>query len=253
MNAQRNSDSEKKILEIKSLSKRFSNDVLAINELNLEVNSGEIYCMLGANGAGKTTTVNIIFNFLQPTSGEVLVNGINTDKEPLKAKQHLAYVSENVALYENFTAIQNLDFFSKVGGKKKYTAKDYSQILNSVGLPEEAFNRRLKTFSKGMRQKCGIAIAIAKDADLIVLDEPTSGLDPVSGREFLDILKKLKSEGKAILMTTHDIFRAKEISDKIGIMLKGNLVKEIYYDEIKSIDLEQIYIEYVSTRSLTSL
>lgn len=238
-----------KILEAANLSKRYDNGVLAVNKLNLSVDRGEIYCMLGANGAGKTTTVNMIFNFIPPTDGNIFVNEIDVDKDPISAKKYLAYVSENVMLYDNFTAIQNLDFFSRLGGKKDYSQDDYFKILHRVGLPEEAFSRRLKTFSKGMRQKCGIAIAIAKDADLIVLDEPTSGLDPKSGREFLNILGELRDEGKGIFMTTHDIFRAKEIANKVGIMLKGNLAIEMNSEEIQKQDLEKIYLEYVHVQN----
>jgi ABC-2 type transport system ATP-binding protein len=238
-------ESNFKMLEIIDLSKKYNESVLAVNKLNMHINRGQIYCMIGANGAGKTTTVNMIFNFIPPTSGKILVNGIDVDNDPLSAKRHLAFVSENVMLYENFSAIQNLDFFSKIGGQRNYSKNDYFNILRRVGLQEEAFNRRLKTFSKGMRQKCGIAIAIAKNADLIVLDEPTSGLDPKSGREFIDILYELRDENRAILMTTHDIFRAKEIADKVGIMLKGSLVMEMKSNEIKNVDLEKIYMDYV--------
>lgn len=233
------------MLEITGLRKEFENGIVAVKDLTLRVAPGEIYCMLGANGAGKTTTVNLIFNFINPTSGVIRVNGVDVYKEPLRAKQHLAYVSENVMLYENFTALQNLDFFSRIGGVSTYSKKDYERILAKVGLPPEANNRRIKTFSKGMRQKCGIAIAISKNADVIILDEPTSGLDPRSGMEFMQILEDLRQENKAILMTTHDIFRAKRISNKVGIMLNGDLVKEITDDDLNDIDLEKLYLEYI--------
>lgn len=233
------------MLRVKGVTKVFDETVKAVNELTLEVNRGEVYCMLGANGAGKTTTINLILNFIEPNNGEVFVNDINVLKDPLEAKKYMAYVSENVMLYENFTAVQNLDFFSKLGGKKNYTKENYKQILNRVGLQEEFHRKRLKTFSKGMRQKSGIAIAIAKDADLILLDEPTSGLDPKSGREFLNILGELRKENKAIFMTTHDIFRAKEIADRLGIMVEGNLVTEMNRQEIQKSNLEEVYMKYV--------
>ncbi len=124
-------------------------------------------------------------------------------------------------LYGNFTARQNLDFFAKLGGKPDLTKEDYYQVMRRVSLQEKAFEQRLKTFSKGMRQKLGISIAIIKDAPAILLDEPTSGLDPKAAEEFLEILGELKKEGKAILMSTHDIFRAKEIGDRVGIMKEG--------------------------------
>lgn len=233
------------MLEINNLCKRFDNGIMAVNHLNLKINPGEIYCMLGANGAGKTTTVNLIFNFINPTDGYIKVNDIDVYLEPLKAKKHLAYVSENVILYDNFTALQNLDFFTRISGNDSCSKEKYEQILERVGLPKEANNRRIKTFSKGMRQKCGIAIAIAKNADVIILDEPTSGLDPRSGMEFMQILRELRNENKAVLMTTHDIFRAKMISNKVGIMSQGVLLKEISEEELGQIDLEELYLEYI--------
>ena len=233
------------MLKVQNVTKVFDVTVKAVNALTLEVNRGEIYCMLGANGAGKTTTINLILNFIEPNAGDIMVNEINVLRDPLEAKKYMAYVSENVMLYENFTALQNLDFFSKLGGKKNYSKDDYKKILNRVGLQEEFHRKRLKTFSKGMRQKSGIAIAIAKDADLILLDEPTSGLDPKSGREFLNILDELRKENKAIFMTTHDIFRAKEIADRLGIMVQGSLVREMDRGEIEKSNLEKVYMKYV--------
>lgn len=234
------------MLEIKGVYKEYDNHIMAVKNLNLYINPGEIYCMLGANGAGKTTTVNMIFNFVYPTKGIIYANGIDVSKEPLKAKQKLAYVSENVMLYNNFTALQNLNFFARISGNKNYTLADYEKMLLRVGLPIESNNRRIKTFSKGMRQKCGIAIAISKNADIIILDEPTSGLDPRSGMEFMKILEELRDEGKTIFMTTHDIFRAKKIANKVGIMLKGTLVKEVSQKELLNIDLEQLYMDYIA-------
>jgi ABC-2 type transport system ATP-binding protein len=233
------------MLKIQGVTKVFDETVKAVNNLSLEVKRGEVYCMLGANGAGKTTTINLILNFIEPNSGQIFVNDIDVMRDPLAAKKHVAFVSENVVLYENFTAMQNLDFFSKLGGQKNYTKDDYHKILSRVGLDAAFHRKRLKTFSKGMRQKAGIAIAIAKNADLILLDEPTSGLDPKSGREFLNILGELRKENKAILMTTHDIFRAKEIADRLGIMVQGSLVKEMDRQEIEATNLEEVYMKYV--------
>ena len=164
----------------------------------------------------------------------------------MEAKKHLAYVSENVELYRNFTARQNLEFFTKLGGKKKVTRDELDATLSRVGLPEESFKRRVKTFSKGMRQRLGIAIAIMKGADAVLLDEPTSGLDPKGGADFLNLLRELKSEGKAIFMSTHDIFRAKEIADRIGILVQGSLVRELSRQEIETEDLEALYLRYVA-------
>ena len=234
------------VLEADKLTKRYEDGVLALDELSFTIESSQIYAMLGANGAGKTTTINLFLNFIEPTSGEARVKGIVTHKEPLLAKEQIAYVSENVMLYQNFTAMQNLDYFAKLGGKKDYKRDDYRDVLLRVGLQEEAHNKRLKGFSKGMRQKCGIAIAILKDAPAILLDEPTSGLDPKAGFEFIQLLDKLRSEGKAILMSTHDIFRAREIADTVGIMNQGKLVMQAGKEELSDKDLEQLYMKYMA-------
>jgi ABC-2 type transport system ATP-binding protein len=242
----------KPILKADDLSKRYEDGVLALDHLNLNVRAGEVYCLLGANGAGKTTTINLFLNFIPPTTGTCYINGVDVTKDPLEAKKYVAFVSENVMLYGNFTARQNLDFFAKLGGKTALSKDAYYQVMRRVSLQEKAFEQRVKTFSKGMRQKLGISIAIIKDAPAILLDEPTSGLDPKAAEEFLEILAELKSEGKAIFMSTHDIFRAKEIGDRVGIMKEGRLVLERTREELQFEDLVKIYIDYMKSEPLTA-
>ena len=236
----------KPMLEAVHLTKQYEDKLLALDDLNFEVRPGEIFAMLGGNGAGKTTAINIFLNLIEPTSGEAKINGIASHVDPLNAKKSVAFVSENVMLYPEFTAIQNLDFFVRLGGKTNYSKKDYEDVLVRVGLQEDAHNKKLKGFSKGMRQKSGIAIAILKDSPAILLDEPTSGLDPKAGIEFMRLLDELRDDGKAILMSTHDIFRAKEIADTIGIMNNGKLVMKKSRNEIKNEDLEKLYVEYMA-------
>jgi ABC-2 type transport system ATP-binding protein len=238
------------ILKTDDLSKRYEDGVLAVDHLNLNIYPGEVYCLLGANGAGKTTTINLFLNFIPPTTGTCYVNGIDVTKDPLEAKKYVSFVSENVMLYGNFTARQNLDFFAKLGGKTNLKKNDYYQVMRRVSLQEKAFEQRVKNFSKGMRQKLGIAIAIIKDAPALLMDEPTAGLDPKAAEEFLAILGQLKSEGKAILMSSHDIFRAKEIGDRVGIMKEGRLVMERTREELQHEDLVKIYIDYMKSEPL---
>ena len=238
------------ILKADDLSMRYEDGVLAVDHLNLSIYPGEVYCLLGANGAGKTTTINLFLNFIPPTTGTCFINGIDVTKDPLEAKKYVAFVSENVMLYGNFTARQNLDFFAKLGGKTALVKNDYYQVMRRVSLQEKAFDQRVKNFSKGMRQKLGISIAIIKDAPAILLDEPTSGLDPKAATEFLEIMAELKNEGKAILMSTHDIFRAKEIGDRVGIMKEGRLVMERTRQELQYEDLVKIYIDYMKSEPL---
>jgi ABC-2 type transport system ATP-binding protein len=148
-------------------------------------------------------------------------------------------------LYGSFTARQNLDFFGRLGGRNGLTREHCDSVLARVGLQEDAFDRRVKLFSKGMRQKVAIATVILKDAPAILLDEPTSGLDPQAAAEFIRTLIELRSEGKAILMSTHDIFRAKEVADRVGILKKGRKVMERTREELENEDLQALYLEYV--------
>jgi ABC-2 type transport system ATP-binding protein len=234
------------MIQAVNLSKRYEDGVLALDGLNLKVHAGEIYAMLGGNGAGKTTAIHLFLNFIEPTAGEVRIAGIDSEKDPLAAKEQVAFVSENVSLYPNFTAIQNIEYFTRIGGRTELARKNYEQVLTRVGLAADAFDKRLRGFSKGMRQKCGLAIAILKDAPAILLDEPTSGLDPKAGLEFVSLLEDLREEGKAILMSTHDLFRAKEVADRIGIMNNGVLVAERTREELRNENLEEIYVSYMA-------
>lgn len=236
------------MLETKDLTKKYEDGLLAVDHLNLKVEPGEIFCLFGANGAGKTTTINILLGFIPPTEGAAFIEGVDVVKEPLKSKDYVSFVSENVMLYDNFTAFQNINYFAKLAGKRNLTKADYSQVLNRVGLQEEAFNMRTKKYSKGMRQKLGIAIAMIKDAPNIILDEPTAGLDPKSGQEFLKLLLELRDKGKSIFMSSHDIFRAKLIADRVAFMLKGKLVMLKTKKELEGEDLNQLYVEYMEER-----
>ncbi|HUU45946.1 MAG TPA: ABC transporter ATP-binding protein [Acidobacteriota bacterium] len=238
------------LLEAVNLTKRYEDGVLALDHINFAIRGGEVFAMLGGNGAGKTTAINLFLNLIEPTDGEARIDGIVTHKEPLRAKERVAFVSENVMLYQNFTAVQNLDFFARLGGKTGYTRDDYRDVLLRVGLAEDAHNKRLKGFSKGMRQKCGIAIAILKDAPAILLDEPTSGLDPKAGRDFLGLLDEIRAEGKAILMSTHDIFRAREIADSVAIMDDGRIIMQEAASALGGRDLEDIYMQYMGGHRL---
>jgi len=233
------------MLETINLTKRYEDGQVAVDRLTFKVEPGEIFCLFGANGAGKTTLINLFLNFLPPTEGTALIEGIDVTKEPLRSKDYVSFVSENVTLYGNFTAFQNLDYFSKLAGKRGLTKADYAAALKSVGLQEEAFDSRTRTYSKGMRQKLGLAVALLKDAPNILLDEPTSGLDPKSGREFLHLLTDMRDRGKSILMSTHDIFRAKLIADRVGFMKRGRLVMLKTRAELAGEDLTELYIQYM--------
>ena len=231
------------MLIAENLSKTYG-DYKALNNLNLKLNKGEIFALLGQNGAGKSTTINIFLGFVKPTEGVAKINGISVVDHPEETKKFIAYIPETVLLYPNLTGIENLKFFSSLAGFD-YDNEALTNFLSKAGLQSDAHHNRLGGYSKGMRQKVGIAIAIAKKAKVLLLDEPTSGLDPKASNEFSEILKELASEGTTIFMATHDIFRAKEVADRIGIMKRGNLISEINADEISANELEKLYLQTV--------
>ena len=231
------------MLIAENLSKIYG-DYKALNNLNLKLNEGEIFALLGQNGAGKSTTINIFLGFVKPTKGAAKINGISVVDRPEETKKFIAYIPETVLLYPNLTGVENLKFFSSLAGFD-YDNEALTNFLSKAGLQSDAHHNRLGGYSKGMRQKVGIAIAIAKKAKVLLLDEPTSGLDPKASNEFSEILKELASEGTTIFMATHDIFRAKEVADRIGIMKRGNLISEINADEISANELEKLYLQTV--------
>jgi len=233
------------MLRAVDLSKNYNGSV-ALDTLNLNIEAGEIYCLLGANGAGKTTTINLFLNFVDPTSGQALINGLDVTREPLETKRFLAYIPEQVNLYKNLSGLENLEYFSALAGQDKYSKDELRQFLIDAGLQADAVNKRISGYSKGMRQKVGIAIATAKKAKVLLLDEPTSGLDPKASNEFSELLKKLSGQGCAVLMATHDLFRAKESGTRVGIMKHGKLLTEMTTDEIGHADLERIYLEHMT-------
>lgn len=231
------------MLEAINLTKKYGQHS-ALNSLNLNIGEGEIFALLGQNGAGKTTTINLFLGFIEPTSGEARINGISVAEHPQEIKQYLAYIPETVMLYPNLTGIENLEYFSALAGFD-YSKNELRGLLATAGLQSQAFDQKLAGYSKGMRQKVGIAIAVAKKAKILLLDEPTSGLDPKASNEFSEIIKTLAAQGTAILMATHDIFRAKEVASRIGIMKEGTLQSVIDAASISANELEALYLKTV--------
>lgn len=234
------------MLQAIDLTKRYEDGHVALDRLTLDVGPQQIYCLLGANGAGKTTTINLFLGFIPATAGSARVAGVDVARDPLGARRRAAYLPENVMLYGAFTARQNLQFFARLSGRSDLTRDALYSAMRDAGLPESAYEKRVSAFSKGMRQKLGLAIAIARQADVLLLDEPTSGLDPQATAEFKAVLSRLRSDGKTVLMSTHDIFRSREIADRVGIMRAGRLVAELARDEFLREDLERLYLNYMS-------
>ena len=232
------------LLEARGLSKDYG-DTRALDSLDLAIAPGEVYCLLGPNGAGKTTTINLFLGFVAPSGGQALVSGLDVSTHDRETKQQLAYIPEQVMLYRNLSGLENLEYFAALGGRGSPGRERLADILVEAGLERDAVDRRVSDYSKGMRQKVGIAIAMAKEAAVLLLDEPTSGLDPKASNEFSALVERLRERGVAVLMATHDLFRAKDTGTRVGIMRYGRLVTELSTDEIGHADLERIYLEHM--------
>lgn len=232
------------MLQTQALSKQFG-ATRALDGVTLRVEPGEIYCLLGANGAGKTTLVNVFLNFVEPSQGQALVDGLDVTREPLATKQRLAYIPEQVMLYGTLSGLENLRYFAALATGRKAPRDELLGLLARVGLDATAAERRVATYSKGMRQKVGIAIALAKNAKALLLDEPTSGLDPKASAEFSQLLRDARDQGVAVLTTTHDLFHAKQTGTRIGIMRQGQLVAEMRSQDLSHADLEALYLEHM--------
>lgn len=197
-----------------------------LRQLNLHIRPGEIFALLGANGAGKTTLLSLLLGFLAPLSGRVRVQGIDPIAQPAEARRHLAYIPENVALYENLSARENIAYLLDLAGQNE-GRDEIERALTAAGLDAGAFDRRVGGFSKGMRQKVAIGLALARKVPALLLDEPTSGLDPQATTEFNRLLGLLREQGVATLMVTHDLLSVADVADRIGFLDAGRLVEEV--------------------------
>lgn len=231
------------MLEACSLTKDYG-AARAVDSVSLRVAPGEVFCLLGANGAGKTTMVKMFLGLVRPTAGRALVGGLDALERTLEARRLLAYIPEQISLYPSLSGVENLEYFSALGGVAKSRA-ELEAALSGAGLPQDAVHRPLSSYSKGMRQKVAVAMAVAKEAKALVLDEPTSGLDPQAANELSRLIRALAAGGAAVLMVTHDLFHAKETGTRVGIMKAGRLVETLGTAELGHADLEKLYLEHM--------
>ena len=231
------------MIELSNVTKQYKSSN-ALNGLSLEIKQGQIYALVGSNGAGKTTTINLLLGFLYPTAGEVSLDGLSPYDNKEAISQRVAYIPENVSLYPYLTGLENLDYFCSLAGVKK-SNNDLLEILTRCGLQSDFHQKKVSEYSKGMRQKVGIAIAYAKKAKVLLLDEPASGLDPSASNELTALLKQLASEGATVLMASHDLFRVRETADRIGILKQGKLVEELDAEGVSANRLEEMYLQYM--------
>ncbi len=211
------------ILEVKDLVKKYG-DFTAVNGISFEIKEGEIFSLLGPNGAGKTTTISMLSTLFFPTSGEATIGGHSVTHDPMAVRNLIGVVPQELALYDDLTARENLNFWGQMyglSGKSLKTRVD--EVLEQIGLADKARNR-IKTYSGGMKRRVNIGVGLLHKPRLLFMDEPTVGIDPQSRRAILDSVKALNQQGMTVLYTTHYMEEAEEISDRVGIIDHGELI-----------------------------
>lgn len=232
------------LLEAQKLRKCYGQTV-ALDGLDLSVGSGEVVALLGGNGAGKSTTLGLFLGFIKPTSGSATVAGHSVTTHPEQARACLGYLPEVVHLYPVFTGMETLSYFNDAAGRPPLTRDAAKAALAQVGLEDKAHDRRVAEYSKGMRQKLGLAISLAKNASALLLDEPLSGLDPNAANDLVGLVRSIAEQGTSVLMVTHDIFRAQQMADRIGIMKRGHLVDVVDAKQMNASDIEALYVHHL--------
>ncbi len=214
------------VIELANLTKKYGT-FTAVNNLNLTIGKGEIFGLLGPNGAGKSTTILMMLGLTDPTAGMVKVCGINSTTHPIEVKRKVGYLPDDVGFYDDRTGIENLVYTGELNGltRKEAYAKA-EELLVRVGLEVDT-KKKTGKYSRGMRQRLGLADVLIKQPEVIILDEPTSGLDPSGVREFMDLILQLSREhGLTVLFSSHHLHQVQQVCDRVGIFVSGNLLAE---------------------------
>ncbi|WP_375194990.1 ABC transporter ATP-binding protein [Sphingobium sp.] len=211
-----------------------------LDQLCLRVSARTIYALLGGNGAGKSTTLSVLLGFTKPDAGHVRVDGFDPTVQSDTVRKRIAYLPENVALYEHLTAVENADYLLALSGERTSRSAIVG-AFEAAGLQERAWDQRLGGFSKGMRQKVAIAVALLREVPVLLLDEPTSGLDPRATADFNRLLLTVRDRGTAILMVTHDLMSAVDVADRIGFIDGGRIVDEVAAQDAGRFDLRALH------------
>ncbi|WP_164110705.1 MULTISPECIES: ABC transporter ATP-binding protein [Sphingobacterium] len=214
------------IIQLKGLSKHYK-DKIAVDNLSLDIHKGEIFGLLGPNGAGKTTTILMLLGLVEPTSGEAYVCGQHTTRHPIRVKQRVGYLPDNLGFYDNMSALENLTFVGRLNGLTEMESENKAmKLLDVVGLKSNAL-WKTGTFSRGMKQRLGLADVLIKSPEVIILDEPTLGIDPSGVREFLDLIKQLnKEQNLTVLLSSHHLHHVQQVCDRVGIFVDGRLLAQ---------------------------
>lgn len=245
-------------VELKDVTKRY-NEIVAVNNLNLTIETGEIFGLLGPNGSGKSTTLKMLTGLVEPTAGSVMVLGLDVQKKPVEVKQLVGYVPEAANIYEFLTGIEYLDFIADIYGvsadEKKQRITEYLKALQLEGREGDMIN----SYSDGMKKKISLISAFLHKPKLLLLDEPLNALDPRSARIVKDYLHELKGQGVTTIMSTHVLEIAEAICDRIGIMNQGNILALGNMDELRQkaslpkSGLEDIFLKLTGTEDLRAV
>jgi len=242
------------VIRTEELTKRYGKQT-AVDRLSLEVTEGEVFGFLGPNGAGKTTTMLMLLGLTEPTSGTVRVCGYDPARDPLKVKELIGYLPENVGFYEDMDARQNLRYIARLNRVPDMVSTGrIDRLLDQVDLAKES-DKKVGSYSKGMRQRLGIAEVLVKEPKVLFLDEPTIGLDPDGTNRMLDLIRGLSRKRRmTIFFSSHLLEQVQRISDRIGIMIRGKLVaagplaelaqRSLGLEAGESYTLEEIYMKY---------
>lgn len=214
-----------------------------LDGLSLRVPARSITALLGGNGAGKSTTLSALLGFARARSGTIMVDGIDPGAAPDAVRRRVAYLPENVALYEHLTAVENADYLLALSDGRHGRAA-ITSALSAAGLQRDAWDQRLGGFSKGMRQKVAIAMALLREVPVLLLDEPTSGLDPRATADFNNLLIEVRDRGTAVLMVTHDLLSAADVADRIGFLEGGRIVQEVAATGTERFDVRALHARF---------
>ncbi|MBL0740727.1 ABC transporter ATP-binding protein [Chryseolinea lacunae] len=217
---------ENPIIELRGLTKCYGS-VKAVDDLNLNIQKGEIFGLLGPNGAGKTTTILMMLGLTDPTSGTAHVCGYNATTSPIPVKRKIGYMPDSLGFYDGMTALENLIYIGELNGISDSEIKDRARnVMRMVGLENE-IDKKTSTYSRGMKQRLGLADVLIKQPDVLILDEPTLGIDPSGVKEFLGLIRRLsRQQGLTVLLSSHHLHHVQQVCDRVGIFVKGKLLVE---------------------------
>jgi ABC-2 type transport system ATP-binding protein len=229
------SNAQEFLISTDNLTKVYGKTVVAVSRLNLGIKKGEIFGLLGPNGAGKTTTIRMLLGMTEPTAGKAFIDGHDCTRDPIKVKRITGYLPDNVGFYGDLTGRENLRFTGRLNGlpESELDGK-IDALLERTGIMDAA-DRKVRTYSLGMKQRLGIADVLLKDPQVIILDEPTVGIDPEGVRQLMEIIRELShKDGRTLLVSSHQLYQMQQICDRVGIFFQGKLVAQGTIDELAS-------------------